>query len=58
MPIPLMFGSQLSSCLQGLWRVLKHTVPDGPSLAAGMLLPVPSLQFPHQLVPSSTRSGK
>ena len=44
LPIPLMFGSQLPSCLQGLWRVLKNTVPDGPSLAAAMLLPVPSLQ--------------
>jgi len=39
-----MFRSQLPSCLQGLWRVLKNTVPDGRSLAAAMLLPVPSLQ--------------
>jgi len=60
LPIPLMFGSQLPSCLQGLWRVLKHTVPDGPSLAAGMLLPVPSLQSqcfsPHPIhkVPRAT----
>jgi len=42
--IPLMFGSQLPSCLQGLWRVLKNMVLDGRSLAAAMLLPFPSLQ--------------
>ena len=60
LPIPLMFGSQMPSCLQGLWRVLKNTVQDGLSLAAVMLLPVPSLQSqcfsPHPIhkVPRAT----
>ena len=55
LPIPLMFRSQLPSCLQGLWRVLKNTVPDCRSLAAAMLLPVPSLQS-QCFSPASTSS--
>jgi len=60
LPIPLMFGSQLPLCLQGLWRVLKNTVLNGQSLAAAMLLPFPSLQSqclsPHSIrkVPRAT----
>jgi len=55
-----MFGSQLPSCLQGLWRVLKNTVLDGRSLASAILLPIPSLQSqclsPHPIrkVPRAT----